>query len=126
MQRAWAIVILSILGILPVAPAFTNATRTIQLPPCCRAHGKHKCEIRLRLAESHSSEPALYSSCDQFPLLQLASSTAVNPSAFLHKTAQLFFAAIVSHPVAHEQTEARFRISFARSRQKRGPPHFLS
>jgi hypothetical protein len=36
-----------------------------------------------------------------------------------------FFAALVSHPTGHEQTEALGRISFARNQQKRGPPAFL-
>jgi hypothetical protein len=127
-QRAWAILVLSLMGLLPIAPALTNATRTIQVPLCCRAHGKHKCAMRLQVSDAQTSDtsPGMYSVCDRFPWLQPASSTAVNPSAFLPEASQLFFAAIVSHPAAHEQTEARFRISFARSRQKRGPPSFLS
>jgi hypothetical protein len=40
--------------------------------------------------------------------------------------AQVVFAAIVSHPAAHAQTEARYRISFSRAWQKRGPPALLS
>ncbi len=32
----------------------------------------------------------------------------------------------ISHPSAIEQTAARYRISFSRSRQKRGPPVLLS
>ena len=34
--------------------------------------------------------------------------------------------AVISHPAALEQTEARYRVSFSRSRQKRGPPTPLS
>ena len=34
--------------------------------------------------------------------------------------------ALITHPAAIEQTEARYRISFSRSRQKRGPPTPLS
>jgi hypothetical protein len=37
-------------------------------------------------------------------------------------SAQVFFGCILSHPTIHAQTEARYRISFSRSRQKRGPP----
>lgn len=127
-QRAWAIVVLTVIGLLPIAPAFTNSTRTIQLAPCCRAHGKHKCAMRSQVFDSGTSHtaPAMYSLCDQFRLLRPAGSTAINPYAFLQKPAPLFFAGIASHPAIQEQTEARFRIGFARSCQKRGPPAFLS
>jgi len=36
--------------------------------------------------------------------------------------AQLVFAEVIAHPAAHAQTEARYRIAFSRSGQKRGPP----
>jgi hypothetical protein len=127
-QRVWAILVLSLIGLMPIAPAFANAARTIEVPLCCRAHGKHKCAMRSEVGGLHAPDtaPAMYGICDQFPLGQPASSTAVNLSAFVPQASQLFFAAIVSHPTAQEQTEARFRISFASSRQKRGPPSFLS
>ena len=35
------------------------------------------------------------------------------------------FVGIVAHPSTRRQTEARYRISFGRSRQKRGPPAFF-
>jgi hypothetical protein len=36
-----------------------------------------------------------------------------------------FYAALRSHPACNPQTEARYRISFHRARQKRGPPAVL-
>ena len=129
MQRLLAALVLSVIGLLPVAPLFSVAAAAPQLPACCRAHGQHKCAMRrLQNARSASdAEPAIYALCDKYPFSGPASSTAVNPSVFLTRgSQQLFFAAIVSDPVAQEQIEARFRISFARSRQKRGPPSFLS
>ncbi len=125
-QRAWAILLLTFIGVLPVAPVFAKPTHTAQLPVCCRAQGKHNCAMRQARAHSSVTEPAIYSVCGQFPLLPPVSSTAVNPSVFLPKASQLFFAAIPSHPVIQEQTEARYRISLERSRQKRGPPFFLA
>ena len=53
-----------------------------------------------------------------------AATTDTNIGAPVNSAA--IFAAIVSHPAVHAQTEARYRISFARSSQKRGPPAFLS
>ena len=35
---------------------------------------------------------------------------------------QFVFAVAFAHPSAHAQTEARYRIAFSRSHQKRGPP----
>jgi hypothetical protein len=81
--------------------------------------------MRQSTAYASATEPAIYSLCRQFPS-QPVSSTAVNPSVFLPKPSQLFFAAINSHPVAQDQIETRYRISFERSRQQRGPPSFLA
>lgn len=39
--------------------------------------------------------------------------------------AEMRFADVVAHPTARPQTEARYRISFDRSRQKRGPPTYF-
>ncbi len=125
-QRAWAILLLTFIGLSPVAPAFANPARVAQLPICCRAQGKHKCAMREGTAHASGTAPAIYPVCGQFALLQPVSSTAANSSVFLPKASRLFFAAISSHPVIQEQTEARYRISFARSRQKRGPPFFLA
>jgi hypothetical protein len=42
--------------------------------------------------------------------------------SFKPSTAAAIFAGIARHPAAAPQTEAQRRISFDRSRQKRGPP----
>ena len=39
---------------------------------------------------------------------------------------RVFFANIVSHPTAHAQTQAQYRVSLSRSWQERGPPSLLS
>lgn len=124
-QRAWAILLLNLIGLLPLAPAFSRPTHVAQLPACCRAQGKHRCAMRQVTAHASATDPTIYSVCGQFPV-QPVSSTAVNPSVFLTKASHPFFAAISSHPVVQEQIEARYRISFERSRQKRGPPSFLA
>jgi hypothetical protein len=46
--------------------------------------------------------------------------------AIVDAPAQVTAESLASHPAAIEQIEARYRISFNRSRQKRGPPSFLS
>jgi hypothetical protein len=111
---------LSVIGFLPIAPALPSLASSPILPACCRSQGKHKCAM-------HSGDrPSLYSPCDQRPLLPPSTPTVANPWAFLTKTSQLFLAPIVVWPVTRAQIEALFRISFERSRQKRGPPSFLS
>jgi hypothetical protein len=123
-RRSLAVVVLFVTGLWPVAPLLSSASPTPQLPLCCRANGKHKCSAsKLQQgAPESSTQPAIRSICDQWPVLFHISSTAVSPSVFLPPATQLFYAAIASHPVAQAQTESRFRISFDRSRQKRGPP----
>jgi hypothetical protein len=42
------------------------------------------------------------------------------------RTAASIRVVVVSHPAGIAQTEARYRVNFNRSRQKRGPPSLLS
>jgi hypothetical protein len=45
---------------------------------------------------------------------------------FALEPASAVFAELFAHPASLPQTQAKFRISFSRSRQKRGPPVVLS
>jgi len=119
MRRLLAGVVLCITAFWPVSPLLSSASPAPQLPLCCRANGKHKCA----LSKLHQQAgPVLQSMCGEWPLLLPVGSTAVGSSVFLPAAAQQFFAAITNHPVAQAQTESHFRVSFERSRQKRGPP----
>lgn len=70
--------------------------------------------------ESQSASDKIVSGkCAQFPG---ANSLPTSFESGTVRAVQATFAAIVSHPTAHAQTEARYRISFSRSSQKRGPP----
>ena len=64
---------------------------------------------------------ALKERCPSYPR---AVAVAGSVHVFVAET-QMRFAEIVAHPSAQPQTEARYRISFGRSRQKRGPPTFF-
>lgn len=123
MQRFVAILVLCLTGFLPATSA-AAANTTTQLPACCRTAGRHKCVMHM--AHGSTANPVVYSTCGKCSLWQPVSSAAVDPSLFLPTTSQIVFAEIASHPVVHPQTEARRRISFARSGQKRGPPDLLS
>jgi hypothetical protein len=120
-QRILATFLLALIGFLPVAEGWHSATRTPELPACCRAHGKHKCAMR----SGSDKAPAFYPVCDKYSLPELGSAVA-NPQPFEPKATVSFLEPLVSRRVAPAQAESRLTISFERSRQKRGPPSFSS
>ncbi len=73
--------------------------------------------------EQESSGVTMRTKCPQYPVTTALPNFA---TSILLNTSQLFFASIGQHPAIHAQTDALRRISFSRSRQKRGPPVFFS
>jgi hypothetical protein len=124
-QRACAILLLVFFSFSLIGPeAFVDSDS--KLPACCRRGGKHHCAS---MDPAHKQEsaatPAVKATrqCASFPKtdgVRALSTTTLPPAS------QAFFASIVTHPAVQPQTEARQRISFSRSRQKRGPPISLS
>lgn len=55
-----------------------------------------------------------------------AAVAVVHHASYAPPLAQAIFAALVAHPAHTAQVESKLRISESRSRQKRGPPAFLS
>ncbi len=53
------------------------------------------------------------------------STAAPTPRSFLSAEARSSSTPLFAHPASTPQTRARYRIAFARSRQKRGPPVIL-
>jgi hypothetical protein len=47
---------------------------------------------------------------------------ALHSESSIPTVAEAFYAGVLSHPAVAPQTEARYRVAFSRSRQKRGPP----
>ena len=113
-----ASLLLAVFSLLPLAPLLLADDSN--LPACCRRLGAHRCAIGSMNTRDASF---IQQRCAQFPLagaaLAATGIAAVTPS-------QAVFAAIVSHPAAHAQTEVRYRVSFSRAWQKRGPPTVLS
>ena len=63
------------------------------------------------------------SSPEQCPFFPHAVLMVTGQKHFLAPSpAEVFYAALQSHPACYAQDEAHLRISFDRSRQKRGPP----
>src|SRR5579863_7980448 len=115
-RRIMAGLLVAVFSFSLIAPALL-AKEDSNLPACCRRLGEHHCTLAASPGASFIQER-----CPHFPLgsasLAASESAAVTP-------AQVVFAAIVSHPAAHAQTEAHYRVSFSRAWHKRGPPALL-
>ena len=113
-----------------VAPALpTGALGKSTLPACCRRGGKHHCEMspeaRALLMHEDNGSARISAKPEQCPYRQrsLAAShlqTLTSGAAPTHATCSLH------EPSAAAQAECLLRISFDRSRQKRGPPSLLA
>jgi hypothetical protein len=113
-----ASLLLAVFSFLPLTPLLLADDSN--LPACCRRLGAHHCA--LGNIDTHGVS-FIQQRCAQFHL----GSAALAASEIATLTpSQSVFAAIVSHPAAHAQTEARYRVSFSRAWQKRGPPTLLS
>jgi len=123
MRRSLAIVLALLFSVWLIAPALIASVQS-NVPVCCRKDGKHHCVMQAVESDSKSAVAAIGSKC---PLFSHASVTAHHELDTARQAAAIF-AGSVSHPGGSPQTEAGYRISFHRSRQKRGPPalFFLS
>jgi len=126
-MRHWAATMLvGLFGFSWIGPAlFVDADSN--LPACCRRDGKHHCAMM----DMADAQDALSSKvvklwgprCPNFP------TTWGFPQTFqtaLAAVPQPAFAWVLQQSAVPAQAEAGYRISFCRSRQKRGPPSFLS
>jgi hypothetical protein len=117
-RRVLASLLLAVFSFLPFVPVLLADDSN--LPACCRRLGAHRCAM----GSTDTREASfIQQRCAQFPLagaaLAASGMAAVTPS-------QGVFGAIVTHAAPHAQTEARYRVSFSRAWQKRGPPAVLS
>ena len=119
MQRLLALLMLWIVSFPLMAPA-ALANDASNLPACCRRAGKHHC---LPQKGQTRSGPSLHSRCACFPL---SHSGAVNIQTALPRPNAAQIGSLLNLAGTRAQTEVLGRISFARSRQKRGPPSLLS
>jgi hypothetical protein len=125
MQRVSAILLLVFVSFSLIAPSVRPDAGS-KLPPCCRKNGQHHCSMDPAVHDEQASATAIQSVSAKCPLFPNGGAAPASGVAGVPRPAVLFFAAIASHPTAHAQTEAQFRVSFSRTRQKRGPPTLLS
>jgi hypothetical protein len=121
MQRSIATLLAFVFSWLLMLPAFTGSAES-NLPTCCRKNGKHHCMMRM---QSPSEEGAAFTTvaekCPYFP----HSTTATLIKTFAPGVSLAIFAGIARHSCLSPQTEAGYRASYLRSKQKRGPPSFI-
>jgi hypothetical protein len=117
-RRLLAISLLLLFGLPFTLPLFGASAAESNLPLCCRRDGKHHCAM---IAMDSSQGPSTRNVSEKCPY-SIAPPAIVVLHSFKPSTAASVFAGIARHPAAAPQTEAQRRISFDRSRQKRGPP----
>ncbi len=122
MRRACATFMLVLFSFLLAAPVLL-ADADSNLPACCRRLGLHRCALVATLAAPASGPSAQAASCSSFPG---ARAVPVQAKADVHKASQGLVSSLATYATEREQTEARYRVSFNRSRQKRGPPALFS
>ena len=107
------------------APAIAASSYSrSNLRACCRRDGKHHCMLR-KMGQHNTSGQYVSAPPEKCPYCPDASlQLPVQWHPFTLPSAGTFYAALLSHPACAAQTGAHSRISFDRSRQKRGPPAF--
>jgi hypothetical protein len=96
-----------------------------KLPACCRRNGKHHCASMNMQQQAETSGPAIKAIQTRCPYFPAAAQEQTYSTTILPKRQASSFALIFSAAAGHAQTEARFRLSFSRASQKRGPPTLL-
>jgi hypothetical protein len=116
-RRLLAISLLLLFMVPCVLPLFGANAAEAALPACCRRNGKHHCMMDM----AWSQERSFHTVREKCPYSVAPPAILVLPS-YTPSAAASIFAGIRRHPSVAAQTEAQYRISFDRSRQKRGPP----
>jgi hypothetical protein len=134
MRRALSFVLPALLSYPLIAPIII-AKSDSNLPACCRRTGQHHCSMPASVSletmgadvtMADAGAPAIRPDLARCPNYPVATSFSGESRVASAANAQGIYASLVSHPAIQTQTEARYRVSFSRSRQKRGPPALLS
>jgi len=124
-QRASAILLL-VLFSFSLIGTVALAGPDPKIPECCRREGKHHCSTMTGSTTTQDSSGAGVKSVgEKCPYSPARGASLAYGKAPLHRAVRTIDASLVSHPAGLVQTDARYRASFSRVRQKRGPP-FLS
>jgi hypothetical protein len=118
LRRLCATLLLALFGLPLILPAIRVESEA-KLPACCRREGKHHCGMPDTARQQETPGAAIREKCSVYPG---ASAIPAYSNATLLNATLAFYSSLVKHPAVQSQTEALQRISFSRSRQKRGPP----
>jgi hypothetical protein len=117
MRRLLAITIALLFGLSTAAPLFAIDAES-SLPQCCRRDGRHHCASLEMGTQGDSSHATIASRCPDWHKATAAPAL----TNFSPAEARSISTPLYAHPASAPQTMARYRVAFARSRQKRGPP----
>jgi hypothetical protein len=120
-RRLLAISLLLLFTAPFVLPLFGSSAAEAALPACCRRNGKHHCMMYMAWMQERTFH-TVHEKCPY----SIAPPAILVLHSYRPTAAASIFAGITRHPTAAAQTEAQLRISFDRSRQKRGPPFSIS
>ena len=122
MRRVLTFTLLLLFSLPLISPLLAlTANSDANLPACCRRNGAHQCVMKVQQTESSGPGINLSPIPQRCPAYPAVITSVQHRDLWLHAVS-LIFAEIVSHPSIKVQTEARARVAFDRSRQKRGPP----
>ena len=125
MQRVLAIVLQLVISWPMLLPALSARTIGSTVPECCRRNGAHRCVMQPSKITQHPKSDARFSSIAAKCPCAMHSAVASQTRLGGPSTQKAIFAGLLRHPALCPQTEAGYRVSFHRSRQKRGPPNFF-
>lgn len=126
MRRALAALLMLVFSFPLIAPAFVSASPDeSSLPACCRRNGQHHCAMNaISLASGVSKRyVTIAATCPWAPFAHVA---LMLPHALSSRRAPAVVAPLAGPAAVVCAAEAGYRISFHRSRQKRGPPQLLA
>jgi hypothetical protein len=134
MRRLLSILLFAATLLPLIAPMLsTGAMAQSQMPACCRRGGKHHCAMSAEESamlmgdqkDGMSKTAVVTAPPEQCPYRQHALA-AVHLQVFTPGATATHSVGVLQEPSAVAQAECLWRISFDRSRQKRGPPSLLS
>jgi hypothetical protein len=113
---------------------FAPADSESNLLECCRRAGKHHCSSMGSMSQAssmqdavqQSSAPGLRPAAEKCPFPPRGGPSSPYGKTPLLRAARTVIALPLTRPAGPAQAEARYRVSFSRARQKRGPPSPLS
>jgi hypothetical protein len=119
-SRAMSLMLLLVFAGNAAVPAFFTHSDS-DLPPCCRRNGAHHCAMMHGL-DADGGSKLVAAPCPNFPAHSVAVFTERSTPP---PPATVVMAVLRAQPADREQIETLYRVSYNRTRQKRGPPTII-